>query len=113
MANIIELTQALYEGEVKQKKELVMIDFYAPWCYPCQVLYPFIEKVSDYYGDRLPIYKVDIDNYPEIAEEHGIRGYPTLLLLREGTVVDSISGKPNNPLVALREFIDKHLPPQE
>lgn len=72
--------------------ENVIIDFWAPWCGPCKVIGPIIEKLSEKYADKVTISKVDVDENDELAKTYGIRNIPTILFLKNGEVVDKSVG---------------------
>lgn len=84
-----------------------IVDFYATWCGPCKALGPVLEEVSEEYGDRLDIYKVDVDKEQELSGVFGIRSVPTLLFIpKEGQPTMS-SGAPSK--MQLKDIIEKHL----
>jgi thioredoxin 1 len=70
----------------------VLVDFWAEWCAPCRLLAPTFERLAATYGDELSFAKVNVDELPEVAYEYGIRSIPTLLLLREGKVLEKLVG---------------------
>jgi thioredoxin len=70
----------------------VLVDFYATWCGPCQMMAPILEQVNQKLSNRLQIVKIDTDKYPEIASQFNIAALPTLVLFREGQPVKRIEG---------------------
>lgn len=70
----------------------IMVDFFADWCGPCQMLTPIIEELAAEYEGKVHIIKVDIDEAQEIAQEYAITSIPTLLFIRQGEVVDKLAG---------------------
>lgn len=91
------------------KQHLVMVDLWAEWCGPCHFLSPVLEKVIPTYAGRVTLAKVEVDegDNMKIAGRNGARGFPTVLLYKNGEVVDRFhSAKPEH---FVREFIDKHL----
>jgi len=70
----------------------VLVDFWAAWCGPCQMLGPVVEELADDFGDRAIIAKLDVDANPEIAGKFGIRSIPTLLIFKKGQIVDQQVG---------------------
>lgn len=70
----------------------VLVDFYAPWCGPCQMMAPILEQVNSQLKDRLRVVKINSDNYPELATNYRIRAYPTLVLFKNGEPVDRFEG---------------------
>ena len=88
----IELTSANYEGEVLNSDTPVLVDFWAPWCGPCQMLGPVIEELSEEYAGKVKVCKVNVDNEGEIAAQNAIVSIPTVILFSDGKVVKKIVG---------------------
>ena len=70
----------------------VLVDFYADWCGPCQMMTPILEQVNLQLKDRLRIVKIDTEKYPALASEYRIEALPTLVLFKKGTPVERIEG---------------------
>jgi thioredoxin len=70
----------------------VLVDFYADWCGPCQMMVPILEKVNLELKDKLRIVKIDTEKYTELASQYGIAALPTLVLFKQGKPVDKIEG---------------------
>ncbi|WP_088891331.1 thioredoxin [Leptolyngbya ohadii] len=70
----------------------VLVDFYATWCGPCQMMASILEQVNRQMGDRLKIVKIDTDKYPTVASQHGVQALPTLVLFKQGQEIDRIEG---------------------
>lgn len=87
----------------------VLVDFWAPWCSPCQVLKPMLEKLADEYGGRFLLAKVNSDENPELAQHFGVRSIPSVKALAGGQLVDEFNGA--LPESEVRAFIDRLLPP--
>lgn len=79
---VIELSSGTYDDAVKNG--VVLVDFWAPWCGPCKMQTPILEKVAAAIGDQAMIAKVNVDENPELAAKYGIRSIPTLILLKDG-----------------------------
>lgn len=79
---VIELSGSNYEDATKGG--VVLVDFWAPWCGPCKMQTPILEKVAAEVGDKAVIAKVNVDENPELAAKYGIRSIPTLILLKDG-----------------------------
>jgi thioredoxin 1 len=79
---VIELDGAGYEDATKSG--VVLVDFWAPWCGPCKMQTPILEKVAAEVGEKAVIAKVNVDENPELAAKYGIRSIPTLILLKDG-----------------------------
>jgi thioredoxin 1 len=80
----------------------VLVDFWAEWCGPCRMLGPVIEELAKDYEGRATIGKVDVDNNPELAVKFGIRSIPTIILMKNGQVVDRIVGAMQKPALEQR-----------
>jgi len=78
----------------------VLVDFWAAWCGPCQMLGPVVEELADDFGDRAIIAKLDVDANPEIAGKFGIRSIPTLLIFKKGQIVDQQVGVVSKNILA-------------
>lgn len=75
----------------------VLVDFYATWCGPCQMMTPILEQVSNHLGERLQVVKVDTDRYPQLASQYGIHALPTLVLFKDGQPVERFEGVVQGP----------------
>ncbi len=80
----------------------VLVDFYATWCGPCQIMAQIIEQVNPQISNRLQVVKIDTDKYPGLASEYGIEALPTLVLLKNGQSVDRIEGVLQAPQLVQR-----------
>ena len=85
---------------------LVLVDFWAPWCGPCKMIAPVLEELDDEMGDKVRIVKLNVDDNQETAGKYGVMSIPTLLLLKDGNVVDQVVGF--QPKEALEELVNKH-----
>lgn len=83
----------------------VVVDFWAPWCEPCKVLKPLLEKLAEEYGGRFLLAKVNADENPELSQHFGVRSIPTVKVLFQGQLVDEFSGA--LPEGQIREFLDR------
>lgn len=88
----IEITDANFEQEVIKSDIPVLIDFWAVWCGPCKAIAPIMTELAAEYEGRLKVGKLDIDNNQEVSVKYGIRSIPTLLLFKDGKIVDQIVG---------------------
>lgn len=70
----------------------LLIDFYAPWCGPCQLMAPILERVSKHMQHRLKIVKINTDTYPQLASQYQIHALPTLVLFKKGQIVNRVEG---------------------
>ncbi len=97
-------TEATFDGQVLQSDLPVVVDLYAPWCGPCRMLAPVLEKLADDYRGRIRFVKVNVDEEPGLAARFGVTGVPTLLFVRDGQPVDQVVGFV--PPAALVEQLD-------
>ena len=102
MSQVLEANEENFEAEVIQSDCPVLVDFSATWCGPCKKLEPLLHEIADDYDGRLRVFKVDIDKSQNIAVKYAVLSVPTLILFRDGQVVDQLTG-----LVAKRVIADK------
>lgn len=103
---IVTLTTDNFDTEVVASKGLVLVDFWAEWCGPCKMLAPVLSDAAHEYEGKVTIAKLNIDDHALIAPKYGIRGIPTLLLFKDGVVLDTKVGALSKSM--LKEFLDKH-----
>lgn len=84
----------------------ILVDFWAPWCGPCQVMLPELEKVKKTYGKNLVLLKVNVDNFPDLANEYEIRSIPTLILFTEKNKPIAEAGRKSED--EIMNFLQKH-----
>ena len=94
-----------FQAEVLQSDKPVLVDFWAIWCGPCKMIAPTIEELAKEYDGKLKVAKMDVDANPKTAMQYGIRSIPTLLLFKNGNVVEQIIGA-----VQKRNLIEKVTP---
>lgn len=104
MSNVNEILASDFEVEVENFEGGVLVDFYAPWCGPCKMIAPIVDTISQERND-LKVVKVDADKSQELMVRFGIRGIPTLLLMKQGKVVDTKVGAAS--LSQIREFTEQ------
>jgi thioredoxin 1 len=85
-ANIVHTTDATFDRDVLKSEKPVLLDFWAEWCGPCKMIAPILDDIAKEYGDRVTVAKLNIDENPATPPKYGIRGIPTLILFKKGTV---------------------------
>ena len=90
--SLLHLTDSNFQEEVLDFKGLVLVDFWAEWCGPCRVLGPVIEELAEDMGEKVKVCKMDVDAQREIAGKYGIMSIPTVMLFKDGEVVETLIG---------------------
>ena len=101
---MLEITKDNFEHEVIMNRLPVLVDFWAPWCGPCRLVGPVLEKLSSEYTHKMVFSKLNVDNNQEIAAQHDVRGIPCMIIFRNGKEADRIIG--SYPETQLRSKID-------
>ncbi|MAH04450.1 MAG: thioredoxin [Pseudomonadota bacterium] len=91
----LKVTDASFDKEVLKADGLVVVDFWAEWCQPCQAMSPLIDEVAETMADKFKIVKVNIEDSPEAPTKYSVRGIPTLMVFKDGQVVDTRVGGMN------------------
>lgn len=92
MTKPIEVTDSNFEQEVINSDIPVVVDFWAIWCGPCKMIAPIMEEFASEYDGKVKITKLDVDNNPNVAVKYGIRSIPTVLLFKDGKIIEQIIG---------------------
>jgi len=92
MGQTIKVDSATWDKEVLKADGLTLVDFWAAWCGPCQMIAPVVEELATEYSGRLKVAKLNTDENPEIASRYQVMGIPTLMFFKGGQVIDRIVG---------------------
>lgn len=103
----INVTDAAFEASVLKSEIPVIVDFWAPWCGPCKMVAPVLEKLADEYAGKLLVAKVNTDDHSQWAMQFGVQGIPTMLFVADGKVVHTQVGAVPEPY--LRDIVDTFL----
>src|SRR5690606_34247913 len=104
---IVHTTDASFEQDVLKSEQPVLLDFWAEWCGPCKMIAPILDTVATDYKDQIKVVKLNIDENPKTPPKFNIRGIPTLLLFRNGTVTAQQVGAVSK--AQLESFLETHL----
>jgi thioredoxin 1 len=107
MSKPLNITDAEFQEKVMENDLPVIVDFWAPWCGPCKMVGPILDKMAVEYDGKMVITKVNTDEHPAHAQEYGVRGIPTMLFVSGGKVVHRQTGALPEPM--LREVVDQFL----
>ncbi len=102
-----ETTDATFKNEVLNSSKPVLVDFWAPWCGPCRQLSPVIDALAQELESQIEVYKCNVDDNPEIPSQYMVRGIPSLMIFKDGKLVDSKVG--GLPKQALHDWITKNI----
>ena len=107
MSSLKQVTDASFDADVLQSSVPVLVDFWASWCGPCRMIAPILDELAADYGDKISIVKVNVDENQESPAKFGIRGIPTLLLFKNGTLMGTKVGAASKSQLAA--FIVSHI----
>ncbi|MBW2982291.1 thioredoxin [Candidatus Woesearchaeota archaeon] len=105
----MEINESEFEEKVLEKsKEMpVVVDFYADWCGPCQMLAPIMEKLEEEYKEKVVFVKINTDNNPAASQKYGITGIPAVKLFKDGEVADEFVGLQSEDMI--KQWLNKNL----
>jgi thioredoxin 1 len=100
--NVLAFTDASFDREVLQSEIPVLVDFWATWCAPCKAIAPLVDTIANEYSGKVKVGKVNVDENQAIPAKYGVRGIPTLIVFKNGVVLDQVVGAvPKSQLDAL------------
>ena len=105
--NVQEFNDQSFQAEVLESSEPVLVDFWAPWCGPCKMIAPTIEELAEEYAGRVKIGKINTDESPQTATNHQISAIPTVILFKDGQVIEKLVGV--SPKEKFTAALDSHL----
>lgn len=107
---VSQVIDSTFEEEVLNQKQLVLVDFWAPWCGPCRMVAPVVDDVANEYEGSVKVVKINTDENPSTATEYGIRSIPTLMIFKNGQRVDTVIGAvPKSTLSStLNKYLEKN-----
>ena len=101
------ITDSNFDEEIKNSKVLILVDFWAEWCGPCKQIGPILEDIGETKKDKLKILKLNIDDNPQTPQKFGVRGIPTMMLFKDGKLLDTKVG--SLPKNLLESWLDSNL----
>lgn len=101
------ITDASFEADVVNSTSMVLVDFWAPWCGPCKALSPVLDEIADEYDGKIVIAKINVDENDKTPPKYGVRGIPTMLLIKDGAVKATKMGALSK--AELSTFIDANI----
>ena len=101
---VIEVTDANFDEIVVQAGKPAIVDFWAEWCGPCRMIGPIIKDLSEEYGDKITVAKLDVDSNPMTPGKYGIRNIPTVLYFKDGELADKQVGVVPKPVLAQKLY---------
>lgn len=105
--NVLQVSDAAFDGDVLKSDRPVLVDFWAPWCGPCRSVAPIVDDLATQYKDKIRVAKVNVDESSQVAMKYQVTSIPTFILFKNGQVADRVLGAlPRSEFV---KFIDRNL----
>ncbi len=105
--SVIHVSEGTFDAEVLKSDKPALVDFWAPWCGPCRAIAPVLDELASEYKDKVKVAKVNVDENRTLAGNHGVMSIPTMILFKNGKVMDKLIGLV--PKERLKELLDKAL----
>jgi thioredoxin 1 len=105
--NTMAATDGNFDSDIMKGQGVALVDFWAEWCGPCRQLGPTIDAIADEYQGKLKVYKMNVDENPNTPTRFNVRGIPTMILIKDGQLVDQLVG--NQPKSVIVQAINKHI----
>lgn len=103
---VLEFTDAQFDADVLKSDTPVLVDFWATWCAPCKAIAPTLDKLAEEFDGKVKIGKVNVDENPATPSQYGVRGIPTMILFKDGQIVDQLVGAvPKNQIESLLQKV--------
>ena len=107
MSNAIPVTDASFDSEVLKSGTPVLVDFWAPWCGPCRAVGPTVDAIALEFSGKVKVVKLNTDEEQEVAIKYGVGSIPTLMVFKNGEMVERIMG--NRPKAELAALVSRHV----
>lgn len=105
--NIINVSDSNFDSIILKSELPTLVDFWASWCAPCKAIAPVVDEMATQYNGKVRVAKMNVDDNPATPGKYGVRGIPTLILFKNGKIVDQLVGAV--PKSQIKELIDKAL----
>ena len=89
---VTDLTESIFDKTINDSSKPVLVDFWAPWCGPCRSLAPVVEELAEEFAGKMSFCKLNVDDCPTIPSRYSIRSIPTVIIFKNGTIVDQVTG---------------------